>query len=231
VDLSVATWNLQGRDPDDAGMAALVDRHDPDVLLLQEADGPALAACASLAGHRHRVLRADAGYPPGLAILSRFELGDVGALADPAGRRRPRLIWARLRHDGGGVLVASMHAAAPIGDPRFDNPWRRAVQLRAIAEFAAGLAGSSAIIGGDTNTVRLAIEGYRDAADVVAGAERTWRPIGGASWLPPLARLDRIFVSPDVDVISSTTECRISRSDHCPVATRLRPRPSSANIT
>jgi endonuclease/exonuclease/phosphatase family metal-dependent hydrolase len=203
-------------------MAALVGRHDPDILLLQEADPPAIAACGSLVGLAHRLLRADAGYPPGMAILSRFEVRESGALADPAGRRRPRLIWARLGVDDVDVVVGSLHAAAPVGDPRLDNPWRRAVNLRAIAAFAADLAGRPAIIGGDTNTLRYDIPELRDAATVAGRRARTWRPIGGAGWLPAIARLDRIFVTPDVEVIHSLTPCRISRSDHCPVVARLR---------
>ena len=222
MDLSVATWNLQGRDPDEAGMAALIGRHDPDVLLLQEADAPAIAACGSLAGLPHRILRTDAGYPPGMAILSRLGLSESGALPDPVGRRRPRLIWVRLSAEDANVILGSLHAAAPVGDPRLDNPWRRAVHLRAIAAFAASLAGTPAIIGGDTNTLRYAITGFLDAAVAAGHTQRTWRPIGGAGWLPALARLDRIFVTLDFDVIESETACRISRSDHCPVIARLR---------
>jgi endonuclease/exonuclease/phosphatase family metal-dependent hydrolase len=216
-------------------MAGFVDRFRPDVLLLQEADGPALEASESVADLPHRVLRPDAGYAPGIAILSRYPVQDSGALAeatDPGAR--PRLIWARLAV-GPDLVVGSLHAAAPIGDPRFDNPRRRAVHLRSVSAFARQLAHSAipAVVGGDCNTVRFAIPGYADAATAEAAGRATWRPIGGMPWLPAIARLDRLFVSSQFAVLETTTPCSLSRSDHCPVVTRLRlvPAASPGDIT
>ena len=87
----MATWNLQGRDPSGVGMAGVVERFRPDVLLLQEADGRTLDGFAPLRDLAHRQLRADAGYKPGMAILSRFPVLQAGAMADPSrdGNRPP----------------------------------------------------------------------------------------------------------------------------------------------
>jgi exonuclease III len=226
VELRIATWNLQGRDPDAAGLSALVEELEPDILLLQEHDDTAFGASAHAERYPHRLVRPDAGYRPGMAIHSRWPLaatGELGEIARPAAG--PRLIWARVVAGGSGtaLVVASIHAPAPIGNPRNDNPWRRSVSLRAIRGFALDLAeaGGRAIIGGDTNTIRYAVPGYRDAALHAGRPDRTWRPIGGIPWLPPVARLDRILVGPGLGVTSAHTRCGLSRSDHCPVVAVL----------
>jgi endonuclease/exonuclease/phosphatase family metal-dependent hydrolase len=238
VDLTVATWNLQGRDPSGVGMAGVVERFRPDVLLLQEADGRTLDGFTPLRDLAHRLLRADAGYTPGMAILSRFPVLQAGAMADPSrDGNRPPLIWARLTLRGAGELVvASVHASAPVGSPWTDNPWHRRVDLLAIRAFAGELraSGTPTVLGGDCNTVRYAITGYHDVGASAPSAAPTWRPLGGLPWLPALVRLDRIYASPEFQVMEVATACRSSWSDHCPVVARLRwqdPSSSTRNIT
>ena len=215
--LRAATWNLQGRDLASVGLEAVLEHWSPDVLLLQEAQTGSLSGVPSLEAYPHRLLRSDAGYPPGLAILSRWPLTATGHV-EQAGRRPP-LIWAWTRAPETGLLLASFHAAAPIGDPRSDTPWHRWLQLRAIAAFANGIVdqGSPVVLGGDSNTIRYEMPGYTDTARGAGAVKRTWRPIGGVPWLPGIARLDRIFIGPGMEATSVETPCLLSRGDHCPV--------------
>ncbi|HEX2765089.1 MAG TPA: endonuclease/exonuclease/phosphatase family protein [Candidatus Limnocylindria bacterium] len=217
--LRVATWNLQARDPAAVGIAELLATDAPDVLLFQEARTDLLDRFEGLMGHPHRVLRPDAGSRPGQAIFSRVPIEATGQVDPPAGR--PRLVWARLAVPAtSGIVVASFHSPVPFGRTLTDNPWRRFRHLRSIAAFATDLArdGVPTVLGGDANALRYAIDGYTDAAH-----DRSWRPVGGLPWLPPVARIDRIFVGPGLRVTSAGTRCRISRSDHCPVVVTVEP--------
>lgn len=155
-----------------------------------------------------------------MAIFSRFPIEATGHL-EPRGGRRPRLVWARLAVPAiAGVVVASFHSPVPFGRLTTDNPWRRLRTLRSITAFAADLArdGVPAVLGGDANALRYAIDGYTDAT-----RDRSWRPVGGLPWLPPVARIDRIFVGSGLRLTSVVTRCEISLSDHCPIVATVEP--------
>jgi endonuclease/exonuclease/phosphatase family metal-dependent hydrolase len=133
---------------------------------------------------------------------------------------RPRLLWAELLvADDKPVAVASVHAAAPdsLLPPPY-NPIRRNRQLAAIAAFAESLCtdGRRLVVGGDFNTIRYAIPGMVDAALVAGDGRPTWRglPVG---WLPPLLRLDRLFLGPGWRVLDARVAVEYAGSDHCPV--------------
>ena len=49
VELTVVSWNTQGRGPERLGLAGALDEWRPDVLLLQEADGDQLGEALRLA--------------------------------------------------------------------------------------------------------------------------------------------------------------------------------------
>ena len=225
--LRVVTWNLLGRDPVRVGLDRLIALDQPDVLLLQEADGAAIAGHGPLAlAYRHRFVDPRAGYRPGMAILSAHEIAGSGRLDGP--RRifdRPRLLWVDLRlPDGSTVRAASVHTAAPdsLLPPPY-NPIRRNRQLRAIASFACRELdeGRRLLIGGDFNTVRYRIPRMTDVADAGGRPEATWRGLP-VRWMPRLLRLDRIFVGPTFRVEEARVGREFHGSDHCPVIATIR---------
>jgi endonuclease/exonuclease/phosphatase family metal-dependent hydrolase len=224
--LRVVTWNLLGRRPGRVGLDRLVAAHRPDLMVLQEADGEAITAHAELTrALPHRFIDVHAGYRPDLAILSAYEITATGRLDAP--RRifdRARLLWADVRlPDGSSIRVASVHTAAPdsLLPPPY-NPIRRNRQLRAIAAFATRELASHGrlVIGGDFNTVRYEIAGMTEAARAHGRPTPTWRGLPVA-WLPPLLRLDRIFVGPSVTVEELHVGREFHGSDHCPVIATL----------
>jgi endonuclease/exonuclease/phosphatase family metal-dependent hydrolase len=224
--LGVVTWNLLGRLPRHVGLDRLVAEWDPALLMLQEANGDAIGADERLTRtFPHRFMVREAGYRPGMAILSRHPITKTGSLRDPPRAfDRPRLLWAEILLPAGGTVVAaSVHAAAPdsLLVPPY-NPIRRNRQLAAIRAFAQALpdGGSHAVIGGDFNTVRYRIEGMIDAAEAGGAGGPTWRGLP-VRWMPPLLRLDRLFVGRGFRVTGARVGTAFHGSDHCPVGATL----------
>lgn len=217
------TWNLQGRAPDHVGLSRILAAYQPDVLFLEEADASALAAEPSIADWlAHSYTDGAAGSRPGMAILSRLPLRHASTLRlGPGIWDRPRILVASVAHAAGGLLAVCVHAKAPMPVP-FLHAGPRNRQLADLTIWLARqrAAGQRMVVAGDFNAVSLRLDGLLDAAEAVGSADATWRPIG-VPWLPALLRLDRVFVSPSIGVVSLSVACGVSRSDHCPVIARL----------
>ena len=224
--LRIVTWNLLGRPPHRVGLDRLVREWEPTVLLLQEANGDAITDDEQVAAaFPHRFMVREAGSRIGMAILSRHAMTRTGSLKDPPHVfDRPRLLWAELLlPDGGAVIAASVHAAAPDSFmPPPYNPTRRNQQLVAIRSFGQSLIdeGARAVIGGDFNTVRYRIAGMVDAAEAGGAGGPTWRGLP-VSWMPVLLRLDRIFVGGGFRVEEARVGTDFHGSDHCPVGVTI----------
>ena len=54
----------------------------------------------------------------------------------------------------------------------------------------------------------------------MSGRGGTWRPLP-ISWLPPVLRLDYVMVGGGIGIVSSSVDCAISSSDHCPLTVHL----------
>jgi endonuclease/exonuclease/phosphatase family metal-dependent hydrolase len=223
VALTVLTWNLQGRAPDQVGLSRVLAQHEPDLVFLQEADASALAAQPSVADWLpYAYTDAAAGSRPGMAILSRLQLRRASTLRlTPGIWDRPRVLVASVALAESEVLAVCVHAKAPMPVPLLHAGPRN----RQLADLTVWLAeqraaGQQMVVAGDFNAVSWRLDGLLDAAEAAGSADATWRPIG-VPWLPAVLRLDRIFVSPSVGVNSLSVTCGASRSDHCPVIARL----------
>ena len=216
-ELTVVSWNTQGRGPERLRLAEALDAWRPDILLLQEADGDQLGEAMPPA-FTSRLWWPKAGFSPGLVIASRLALEDQGLL-EPINPPwdRPRVAWARVRLEGASLTVASAHLMTPLPP---DSRRRRDAQFRATSAWAEGLvsAGGRLIVAGDFNTRSPSMPGMTDAS---GGAQLpTWRPLA-TSWMRPILRLDAIFVGPGVSVLEAFVDDRYRGSDHLPVIARI----------
>jgi endonuclease/exonuclease/phosphatase family metal-dependent hydrolase len=220
--LTVLTWNLQGRRPRRVGLPAVLARYQPDITFLQEADFTALEAEGSLdEWTASAYANAGAGSRPGMAILSRLPLLRASTLVPtPAAWDRPRVLQATIGLPDGELTVLCVHARAPLPVPFLHAEPRN----RQLADLRAWLAERPSdqpiIMAGDFNSVSLEMPILSDIAITLDAPGSTWRPFG-VPWLPPVLRLDRVFVSASFIPISVAVPCRASRSDHCPVVAQL----------
>jgi endonuclease/exonuclease/phosphatase family metal-dependent hydrolase len=216
-ELTVVSWNTQGRGPERLRLAEAMDAWRPDILLLQEADGDHLGEALPPA-FTSRVWWPRAGFSPGLVIASRLTLEDQGLL-EPVNPPwdRPRVAWARLRLDGASLTVASTHLMTPLPP---DSRARRDAQFRALSAWAEGLVSATdrLVVAGDFNTRNPTMPGMTDASS--AAPSPTWRPLA-TSWLRPILRLDAIFVGPGLRVHDAFVDDRYRGSDHLPVIARI----------
>lgn len=217
AELVVVSWNLQGRGARHLRLADALEQWQPDVLCLQEANEDKLDAFLPPT-FRSRLWWPTAGTPPGIVIASHFALEEQGLLSpsDPPWDR-PRVAWARLRLEDGPLTVVSAHLVAPLAPGRRG---RRDAQRLALASWAAELvtSGERLLIAGDFNTHNPALPGMTDASG--AAPRPTWRPLA-RTWLPPVLRLDAIFLANGLTVRGTVVEDGWRGSDHLPVVARI----------
>ncbi len=198
VELTVMTANLlHGRaDPD--ALARTVQRHDVDVLCVQEVHRAALDALADrLAGrlpHQHTLPGTGGG---GAGIFSRHPLADPTC---PDGYGFPP-VMADVRVPTGRapgtrtITVLSFHSKAPLGNGG-TGPWSD--DLDRLGRLTAGHPGSL-IVAGDFNATRdhrpfrdLLAAGFTDAAqDAGAGLVPTFP---AKPYRVPIAALDHVLL-------------------------------------
>jgi endonuclease/exonuclease/phosphatase family metal-dependent hydrolase len=208
------------------GLVAVLDRWEPDVIILQEAGADAVLL---LEGEMQVMFHPEAATPPGMIVASRLPLLASGEFQDPAATwDRPRAYWLELDAGGEPWTFVGVHLSFPAPLDSLPCPYcpeRRDAQLAAVAAFAAerAEAGRRVVLAGDLNLAHrevayheLVRSGLRDVA-----RDLTWRPLG-LSWLPPMLRLDYVLIGPGLEVVTTETECTISASDHCPMLVALR---------
>lgn len=185
------------------GIAAVIERLDADVLLLQEVENLPLAeALASRAGYPEA--RLVEGFDPrgiDVAVLSRLPVDRyVSHLGETGLDGRP--LWSRdcvEAHAGGGLLVlVGTHLVSRITDPAGERRRAQAARLREIAEEASWSSpGALVLAGGDLNdepgsgplAPLLADGAWVDPlVEVGLGSSWTWLGLGGG------ARLDYLLV-------------------------------------
>ncbi|GLZ57914.1 endonuclease/exonuclease/phosphatase family protein [Micromonospora sp. NBRC 107095] len=213
-------FGLDGRF-DLTGLAEVVDRQRPDVVLLSEVD----RAWLLNGGHDTLDLLADRlGMPYvfgpaadpvwGDAVLSRWPVRDprslpLAAVGAPTGAQA--LAVTLDLGDGVRTTVVSTHLQPPPGT----GP---VVQARAVVDFAIRYAaGRPLVVGGDLNT-EPGDEAFTEftragLVDALAAA----RPLATSPADDPRQQIDHIFVSPQLTPADPVAP-RSTASDHLPVA-------------
>ena len=226
-ELTVLTWNLHGESAVKVGLAQVLERAQPDIVVLQEARADAeRMLAANLAVIRH----ADAATPPGMVLASRLPVHSSGEIAGPIGTwDRPRAFWLEIEAPGGPLTVVGVHLSFPAPLDSLPCPYcpdRRDRQVAALSRAATDLSGpmNRIVLAGDFNLSEREVA-YRDIAASLTDAARglTWRPLG-VTWLPSMLRLDYVFIGSGLAGVGGETACDLSGSDHCPVWVRLRSR-------
>jgi endonuclease/exonuclease/phosphatase family metal-dependent hydrolase len=216
-ELVVASWNLQGRDPRRIGLADGMAAWQPDVLLLQEADGDRVGDLLP-ATFTTRLWWPSAGTRPGIVIAARLLVEEQGILdpVDPPWDR-PRVAWARLRTPDGPLTVASVHLLAPL---RPGARARRDAQRSELAAWAEAWVAADAplVVAGDFNTRDPQLPRLADAC--ARDPLPTWRPLA-VRWMRPVLRLDAVLVSPVLRALDAGIGESWLGSDHVPVIARL----------
>ncbi|MGC4756147.1 endonuclease/exonuclease/phosphatase family protein [Micromonospora trifolii] len=216
-------FGLDGRF-DIAGLAEVVDRQRPDVVLLSEVD----RAWLLNGGHDTLDLLSDRlGMPYvfgpaadpvwGDAVLSRWPVRDprtlpLAAVGAPTGAQA--LAVTLDLGDGVRTAVVSTHLQPPPGK----GP---VVQARAVADFATRYAaGRQLVVAGDLNT-EPGDEAFAEFSNVgLVDALAAARPLATSPADDPRQQIDHIFVSPGLTP-SDPVAPRGTASDHLPVAVTL----------
>lgn len=210
-DLRVATYNLTQTAPLD-GLYALIEREQPDVLLLQEVTERSRTVLADLPGYPYSNFGPVVGdyVADGDAVVSKLPITDVQPVTGlPEGARPTDLVTL----DAGGrpLAVLSLHLASPcigcVPAKEAVNPAGstseaarlRVAEARRYADVAAGLvaAGQAVVVGGDLNSAPLnqPLGELRDAGLVdVHRAVGTWPALTRGPG-PGIARVDVVLVS------------------------------------
>jgi endonuclease/exonuclease/phosphatase family metal-dependent hydrolase len=218
-------------------IAAVIARCEPDIVALQELDvgrvrtggidqAHAIAALLRMDFHFHPALRVEEElYGDAILTALPVRLMKAGALPGLPDRLRlePRgALWAAVDVGGTELHVINTHlgllrlerlrqAAALVGEDWLEHPKRQ----------------GPVILLGDFNSVPRSST-YRRLAGRLRDAQRlcparTVRPTFPSRF--PLLRLDHVFVSPEVEVLSATVpRDRLTRtaSDHLPLVVRCR---------
>ncbi|WP_371345026.1 endonuclease/exonuclease/phosphatase family protein [Ancylobacter sp. IITR112] len=228
--LRLMTWNIHGgvgpdRRFDLDRIAALIARHQPDILALQEVDtrGRGVASLAPLEGlgighlaEARTVAVPDGHY--GHVLYSRWPTHGI-VLHDLSVRRRePRMaIEARVDTPQGPLRVVAVHLGLALAER-----WRQASRL---ARMTRNGCGTPTVMMGDFNDWFAFRPVRRTLARVLP--ESTEHRSFPACW--PLLRLDRIYGSrPGMLVRSFTDPEARHASDHLPVIADIELRPRLA---
>jgi endonuclease/exonuclease/phosphatase (EEP) superfamily protein YafD len=213
--LRVLTMNVLGGAADPASVVRAVERHQVDVLVVEELTPGMVhrladAGLDTLLSHRHLGPRPG---PNGTGLWARWPLDPlppVPGLVSAAPRARIHPV------DGWPVTVTGVHPRPPVGP----NVRRWQQEMAAIQSALADTDGQQ-VVAGDFNASRdhrpfrdLLAAGFLDCAD--AARRRSWPgftwPTG--RWIRPVMRLDHVLVSRGSATVSESRVIRVPRTDH-----------------
>lgn len=176
--MKVATWNVNSLRARLPRVIELLERHSPDVALLQETKCAAEAFPeAELAAAGYESAHHSAGRWAGVAVLARAGLGLRLARAGLPGEvRAGEARWIEAEIPGLGLRVASVYVVngREVGSETFAEKLRF---LELLAARTSELAGTPLIVGGDVNVAPTDADVWDPQALVgathVTGDERT----------------------------------------------------------
>lgn len=222
ITLTVMTYNLNFDNLDNTtAIAALIRQQDADLVALQEAvppiGEPLLAELADDYPHR---LVLDVGLPK--AILSRYPLVDP---TQPADRSPTQQVWVET--PAGPVTVWNVHPPPAV----VDLGWRIQQQMIKVVMAEVKQTTGPVIVLGDFNTVpysqnyNLITAELTDVHEVVGrGFGFTFPNFGETNRmtsLPPVVRIDHIFISDEFTPQTIRVVPTTAGSDHYPVVATL----------
>lgn len=226
--LRVVTFNIQyGRLVEQAVAELLANPalRAPDVLLLQEMDGPGVQRIAQALGLHAAYIPASihnrTGVDFGNAVLSRWPLRDVRGIdlpgVQPYNGQTRMAVAATVDAPGGPLRCLSLHLEVPTMGTEF-----RRAQLRAAVDAVVGFDGP-VLLGGDFNTV--VDYDARELGRVLRRArfhEATGQPDTARRGLPfwkfQAGVLDRVF-GRGLAPVRAGAPAATAASDHVPVWT------------
>lgn len=224
VRVRLVTANLWNGAAGVDGIAAVVRRFQPDVVVLQEVTPRHLRRLdqlGSLASYGTGAVTPDPGHG-GIGIWSRVPLSGIEWVV-VAGERQLRA-WMELKTARVRIIAVHAPAPVPIKIDRWTS-WFRAMAHELGREFSTHP--HPVIVAGDFNATRdhgsfrhLLRQGLRDATPSRLDARQMTWPAGRRGRLPALVRIDHVLVRANVRV----TGVRIYRSrgsDHRPVIVDL----------
>jgi endonuclease/exonuclease/phosphatase family metal-dependent hydrolase len=223
----VLTWNIHaGIGPDRrcdlARIVALVNRHAPDIVALQEVDarrpwdgGPFTYLQRALGPHvveARAIVAPDGDY--GHMVISRWPMRDI-ALHDlsVSGREPRRAIEATVETEHGPLHLVSAHLGLSFAERR--------EQARRLAALAGSAPDTTIMLGDFNDWVRGGAVTRALSALLPARTEHRTFPAR-----LPVARLDRIYCRPAAALVRSWTDAQARcASDHLPVMAEIAIQP------
>jgi endonuclease/exonuclease/phosphatase (EEP) superfamily protein YafD len=227
MSLRVLSANLDSDNRDMAEFSAMVQRTDPDFIVVIEITPWSLGSLSpAMTGYVHRemILRED---DYGLGLFSRYPIKEAEVLYF-AGRDTPTL-KLRLTIDNRELVFLITHVTPPIGPTLSEQ---RNATLELLAKEANGLSGP-VVLCGDMNVTPWSpvFEDFLRRSKLTAthqgfGYQGTWPTV----FLPFLVPIDHCFVSDGFTVVRREVLEGVG-SDHFPVVLDLRLEPAGGIVS
>jgi endonuclease/exonuclease/phosphatase (EEP) superfamily protein YafD len=220
ANLRVLVYNMHREDTDRAAFRELIEREQPDLVVLSEISGGITELVEETALPAYRAGEPSSGLLYGVLLFSRWPVPDwhVEHSADGIGSVLSATLCQSERWPG-CLRVIALHAAPPFGD---GVPIQEQ-QLETAARLAAEAHQRRAVLAGDLDLTPwspafaelLARSGLVDTGPR-RGLTATW-----LSWLPFVGlMIDHVLVSPDIRVAGNRLGAQLG-SEHFPVIVDL----------
>ncbi|HZH51084.1 MAG TPA: endonuclease/exonuclease/phosphatase family protein [Microvirga sp.] len=214
------TFNLHGRSTDPDALRRLLERENPDIVLLAEVPNETRAVVQAWTGlYPHQVL-ADAGSPVDAVLLSRWEIRSRSV--DRSVMRYRATLTARLCDPDSGqrcFTLVGLHAEQPFGN----GARRQRAQLAGVVRAVKAASTGAVVVMGDLNVTpwSSAFRSLVEEAELTdtaktRGLSATWRSRSPLFGLP----IDHILVNSGFGVIENRVGEDVG-SDHFPVIADL----------
>jgi endonuclease/exonuclease/phosphatase (EEP) superfamily protein YafD len=217
--LTFVLANMAGRDGRKPSLAGFLEREDPDLVLLLEADPVAEPVLEGLGQRYPHRIGCSGNHRCRMVLLSKLELEDADAM--PRSSNAPPHIKARVQTTAGPLNILGAHVARP-----FNTGWHGA-DMAAVARLI-GQSQAPLLVAGDFNATPWSWSLTRLQRATALRRHRTL----GATW-PNVDRIsaqlliDHVLVSPGIAVLEAESGPDLG-SDHLPTIARIAIKPGRA---